>query len=52
MPHGEEPVQFGLDGEMIETNELTADSDPGAMQFVVGPTYEPTPDVPGGPGRM
>lgn len=38
------PVQFSLDGEMIETSEFTVDSRPGAMRFFVGPTYEPTPE--------
>ena len=47
--HSGDPVQFSLDGEMIETNELVADSAPGAMEFFVGPTYKPNPDVPGGP---
>lgn len=41
--HEGEPVQFSLDGEMIETNELTVDSRPGAMQFFVGERYDPSP---------
>lgn len=42
--HGGEPVQFSLDGEMIETSELTADSSQGAMRFCVGPAYDPSPE--------
>lgn len=42
--HDGEPVQFSLDGEMVETNELEADSDPRAMSFFVGPSYNPTPE--------
>ena len=41
--HDGDPVQFSLDGEMIETNELTVDSTPGAMQFFVGDDYDPDP---------
>ena len=44
--HDDSPVQFSLDGGMIETDELTADSDPGAMRFFVGPSYDPTPKSP------
>jgi len=29
--HDGDPVQFSLDGEMVETNDLTVDSRPGAM---------------------
>ncbi|WP_416838651.1 diacylglycerol/lipid kinase family protein [Haloferax sp. DFSO52] len=36
-------AQFSLDGEMIETAELTADSRPGSMRFFVGSGYDPTP---------
>lgn len=38
--HDGDPIQFSLDGGMIETNELTADSKPGAMRFLVGPSYD------------
>lgn len=38
-----EPVQFSLDGELIETNQLSADSRPGALRFLVGPSYDPNP---------
>ena len=38
------PVQFSLDGEMIETHELTVDSRAGAMEFAVGPDYDPNPE--------
>lgn len=41
--HDGDPVQFSLDGEMIETNDLSVDSCPGAMRFCVGPTYDPSP---------
>ena len=41
--HEGDPVQFSLDGETIEADELTADSDPGAMWFHVGPGYDPAP---------
>ncbi|WP_418281034.1 diacylglycerol/lipid kinase family protein [Halorubrum sp. DTA98] len=41
--HENIPAQFSLDGGMIEATELTADSDPGAMRFLVGPSYDPTP---------
>ena len=47
--HGGDPVRFSLDGEMIETNELVADSDPGMMRFFVGPAYDPNPDASGTP---
>lgn len=47
--HDGDPVHFSLDGEMIETNDLTADSTPGVMRFCVGPTYDPTPTEWGGP---
>lgn len=42
--HDGAPVQFSLDGEMMETDELTVDSRPGAMRFFVGPTYESAPE--------
>ena len=42
--HEGDPVQFSLDGEAIEADELTADSDPGAMRFHVGPGYDPAPE--------
>jgi YegS/Rv2252/BmrU family lipid kinase len=38
-----EPIQFSLDGELIETDRLTADSRPGALRFCVGPSYDPNP---------
>ncbi|NHN42794.1 YegS/Rv2252/BmrU family lipid kinase [Halorubellus sp. JP-L1] len=41
--HEGSPVQFSLDGEMIEATELAVDSQPGAMEFFVGSTYEPSP---------
>lgn len=41
--HDGDPVQFSLDGSMIETNELTADVEPGALRFLVGPSYESNP---------
>lgn len=47
--HEGDPAQFSLDGSMIGTNELTADSMPGAMRFLVGPTYEPDPGRAGTP---
>ncbi|WP_411965409.1 diacylglycerol/lipid kinase family protein [Haloferax sp. YSMS24] len=39
----DEQAQFSLDGEMMETAELTADSRPGLMRFFVGPDYDPNP---------
>lgn len=42
--HEGEPVQFSLDGEMIETNELSIHSRPGAMQFFVSDDYDPSPE--------
>lgn len=42
--HSGSPVQFSLDGEMLETNELTVECDPGTMQFLVAPSYDPTPE--------
>ncbi|WP_152040768.1 diacylglycerol/lipid kinase family protein [Salinigranum salinum] len=42
--HGGDPVQFSLDGEAIETAELVADIDPGAIGFYVGPSYDPAPE--------
>ncbi|WP_336339439.1 diacylglycerol/lipid kinase family protein [Haloarcula brevis] len=47
--HDGDPVQFSLDGEMIETNELTIDSIPSAMQFFVGDDYDPDPEEWGKP---
>lgn len=43
--HDGDPIQFSLDGGMIETDELTADSDPGAMRFLVGPSYDSSPEA-------
>ncbi len=37
------PVQFSLDGEMINTTTLTADCRPGALRFLVGASYDPSP---------
>jgi diacylglycerol kinase family enzyme len=37
------PVQFSLDGEMFETTTLAVDSQPGALRFLVGPSYDPDP---------
>jgi YegS/Rv2252/BmrU family lipid kinase len=37
------PVQFSLDGEMFETTTLSVDSQPGALRFLVGPSYDPDP---------
>ncbi|WP_440772725.1 diacylglycerol/lipid kinase family protein [Natronorubrum sp. DTA28] len=42
--HEGAPVQFSLDGEMIDETELTVDSQPGAMEFFVGPSYDPNPE--------
>jgi diacylglycerol kinase family enzyme len=41
--HEGEPAQFSLDGEMIDTTDLTVDSLPGAMRFCVGAGYDPSP---------
>jgi len=41
--HDGDPVLFSRDGTMTETTELTADVEPRAMRFLVGPTYEPDP---------
>jgi YegS/Rv2252/BmrU family lipid kinase len=41
--HDGDPVQFSLDGEMTETDELSVDSEAGAMAFHVGDSYEPSP---------
>ena len=41
--HDGDPVEFSLDGEMIEGNELTVDSRQGAMRFLVGSGYDPDP---------
>jgi len=43
--HDGGPVQFSLDGEMIETDELTIDSRPGAMRFCVGASYDQSPEA-------
>lgn len=37
------PRQFSLDGEMVERRHLEANSRKGAMRFVVGEAYQPTP---------
>ncbi|MFC7203365.1 diacylglycerol/lipid kinase family protein [Haloferax namakaokahaiae] len=44
-----EPIQFSLDGEIIEADELTIDSLPGAMSFYVGEDYDPDPEEWSGP---
>ena len=41
--HDGDPVLFSRDGTMMETTELTADIEPGAMRFLVGPSYDPNP---------
>lgn len=41
--HGDDPIQFSLDGGIIKTEDITADCEPGAMRFLVGPSYEPNP---------
>ncbi len=46
--HDGDPVHFSLDGGMIETNELVVDSEPKAMRFLVGPSYDPNPPEPSG----
>jgi YegS/Rv2252/BmrU family lipid kinase len=42
--HDGGPVQFSLDGEIVETDEIVAASRRGAMRFRVGPTYDPAPE--------
>lgn len=42
--HDGDPVQFSLDGEMIQTTELTIDCRSGAMEFCVGSTYDSEPE--------
>jgi YegS/Rv2252/BmrU family lipid kinase len=41
------PRQFSLDGEMVEGRHIVADCRPGAMRFLVGEGYDPTPPDPG-----
>lgn len=41
--HKDGPLLFSLDGEIVAGNELMAESRPQAMQFFVGPRYDPTP---------
>jgi YegS/Rv2252/BmrU family lipid kinase len=41
--HGGESLLCSLDGEMVDVTDLTVDSDPGAMQFHVGASYDPDP---------
>ncbi len=38
-----DPVGISLDGEIIETTKLVVNSQPGALRFLVGPTYDPSP---------
>lgn len=38
-----EPIQFSLDGELIDADRLSADSKAGALRFLVGPSYDPNP---------
>lgn len=42
--HDGRPIRFSLDGSVIRTDELTAETRPGAMRFLVGPSYETNPD--------
>lgn len=48
--HDGDPVRFSLDGAMIETAEIVADCDGGAMCFPVGPSYDRNPTYTGGRG--
>ena len=41
--HEGDPVLFSRDGTTMETAELTADVEPGAMRFLVGPSYDSNP---------
>lgn len=41
--HDGDPVQFSLDGGMIQTTDLTLETIPGAMRFAVGSSYNPNP---------
>lgn len=49
--HDGDPVQFSLDGEMLETAELVASCRPGAMRFHVGSRYDAAPRDPLGPAE-
>lgn len=44
--HDGDPVTVSLDGEMIETSELSAACRSGAMRFHVGKRYDPNPPDP------
>ncbi|SDQ30598.1 diacylglycerol/lipid kinase family protein [Natronobacterium texcoconense] len=39
-----ESVQYSLDGEMLETERLRIETDPGALEIAVGDDYDPNPD--------
>lgn len=41
---GERPVEYSLDGELLETASLELETRPSALAVVVGPGYQPDPD--------
>jgi YegS/Rv2252/BmrU family lipid kinase len=42
--HNPDAVRFSLDGEMIQTREVTLEVQPRTLSVAVGDTYEPTPE--------
>ena len=44
---GQQPVEYSLDGEMLEATTLSLETVPGRLAVVVGEGYEPDPDVAG-----
>lgn len=44
---GERPVEYSLDGEILETASLNLETEPSALTVVVGEEYERDPDAAG-----
>jgi YegS/Rv2252/BmrU family lipid kinase len=40
----EDPVNFSLDGEMVQSETLSLEVEPNTIRLLVGEDYEPTPD--------
>ncbi|MFP9193206.1 diacylglycerol/lipid kinase family protein [Natronosalvus vescus] len=42
---GQKPITYSLDGEVLETDQLTLETVPASVPVVVGEGYRPDPDV-------
>ncbi|WP_255170319.1 diacylglycerol/lipid kinase family protein [Natrononativus amylolyticus] len=42
---GERPVEYSLDGEMLEATALSLETEPSTLTVIVGKSYEPDPDA-------